>query len=455
MGSFEVQGLWWIPESEDHKVPGVLSWSPDGGGTLKLVGQLWPVILLDNELPGGGVQKYRDRTHEHDHSYPVVLGEVEHNSYTLLNAFQTSKRDWSLEQSTETVHANAVLEGGWFDGPEVEVDRVRFRLRDLADWVDVTGLEMTYPRMDVDGDGDEFAVVTARSLPSFRIPTAGPGVSLLHRLGASTTGNNASTVEQDWVLAIDQEQMAPLQTFVEVASDFQDLVSIATGRTSEFTGVVLHHPDLPKRSLAGTPIGKAREDLNYHAQWSNRVDYVAEGVSAREPLSVFRMNFSFGQIGVEGVGRWLDTAARFRTELGRAMATRYSRGAYLEDRIMNVCAALESFDKHYRGPDDEIWYVKRIAACVDLAGDIFTNLIVEDPDAWAKRVRDLRNDLAHHRERFRLDGSVGGHLISEQLFWLFVLCILRVAEAPDEVFECIAKHPDWDWLRKKAREAQP
>jgi len=84
-----------------------------------------------------------------------------------------------------------------------------------------------------------------------------------------------------------------------------------------------------------------------------------------------------------------------------------------------------------------------------------TNLIVEDPYAWAKRVRDLRNDLAHHRERFRLDGSVGGHLISEQLFWLFVLCILRVAEAPDEVFECIAKHPDWDWLRKKAGEAQP
>jgi hypothetical protein len=167
------------------------------------------------------------------------------------------------------------------------------------------------------------------------------------------------------------------------------------------------------------------------------------------------MNFSFGQIGVEGVGRWLDTAARFRTELGRAMATRYSRGSYLEDRIMNVCAALESFDKHYRGPDDEIWYVKRIAACVDLAGEIFTNLIVEDADAWAKRVRDLRNDLAHQRERFRLDGSVGGHLISEQLFWLFVLGILRVAEAPDEVFECIAKHPDWGWLRKKAREAQP
>ena len=98
-----------------------------------------------------------------------------------------------------------------------------------------------------------------------------------------------------------------------------------------------------------------------------------------------------------------------------------------------MCAALESFDKHHRGTEDEVLYGKRIGACVDLAGDVFRDLMVEDPDDWSKRVKELRNDLAHHRDRFRLDGSVGGHLISEQLYWLFALCMLRVANAPDEV----------------------
>lgn len=116
---------------------------------------------------------------------------------------------------------------------------------------------------------------------------------------------------------------------------------------------------------------------------------------------------------------------------------------------MNVCAALESFDKHRRGLDDE-WYVNRIAACVDLAGDTFKDLIVEAPDAWADRVRDLRNDLAHHRDRFRLDGSVGGYLIAEQLFWLFALCVLRTARAPQAVFDNIAKNQQWTWLREQA-----
>jgi hypothetical protein len=451
MESFEVQGLWWLPEHDDNKVPGALSWDPNSGGTLRLVGQLWPVVLLDNELPNGQVQKYRDHNHDSDRLYPVVLGKEEKTAYTLLNGFQTMKRDWSLEQSAETVHVNAVLEGALFDGPDIEIDQARFRMRDLAGWVDVSGLEITYPRMD--RTGEEYAVVAATSMPDFVVSPAWPKVALGHRLGVSVTGNDSAGIEQDWVLAIDQDQVAPVQTFVEVASDFQDLVSIATGRTAEFRSVVLHHPELPQLSLAGAPMGKARQELIYHAQWTNRVDYDAKGPKSREPMSGLRMYFTLDHIGSDGVGRWLDTAARFRTELGRAMATRYARGAYLEDRIMNVCAALESFDKHHRGTHDEVWYAKRIAACVDLAGDVFRDLIVEDSDDWSKRVKELRHDLAHHRAQFRLDGSVGGHLISEQLFWLFALCVLRVAQAPDAVFDSIAKHPQWTWLRGKAREA--
>ncbi|HEU5042561.1 MAG TPA: hypothetical protein VFT75_00325 [Nocardioidaceae bacterium] len=91
-------------------------------------------------------------------------------------------------------------------------------------------------------------------------------------------------------------------------------------------------------------------------------------------------------------------------------------------------------------------------SAIKLAGDLFRDLIVEDSAAWSKRVKELRHDLAHHRDRFRLDGSVGGHLISEQLYWLYVLCMLRVAHAPEEVFESIAKHQQWNWLRRKAQE---
>jgi hypothetical protein len=61
------------------------------------------------------------------------------------------------------------------------------------------------------------------------------------------------------------------------------------------------------------------------------------------------MYFTFDDIGgIDGVQRWLEVASAHRTELGRVMATRYGTDMYLEDRIMNVCAALDSLDKQRR-----------------------------------------------------------------------------------------------------------
>jgi hypothetical protein len=447
VGEFEVQGMWWLPDHEDHKVPGVFSWDDDGGGSLRLVGQLRPVTLLDNELPDGRVQKYRDHSRDDDKIYPVVLGAVERQEFTLLSAFQTHWRDWSLEHAMETVHANAVLEGAWFGDPDVEADRARFRMRDLASWVNESGLDAASPRLD--RTGEEFAVLTARSLPNLDIPYPGARVSLAQSLKTTRRGIEAIGVEQDWTLRIDRDEVAGLQSFVEVASDVQDLVSLATGRTAEFRAVVVQHPDLPQLSVGGTPMGGLRQNLIYHAQWANRADYEADGKDSRDPMDGRLMYFNLSHLGVDGLGRWLDAVAGFRTELGRAMATRYGRG-YLEDRIMNVCAALESFDKHHRRTDDDVHYRARIEACVELAGEEFRSLVVEDPAAWSRKVKDLRHDLAHHRDRFRMDGSVGGHLVSEQLFWLFALCMLRVAQAPDAVFESIANHRQWGWLREQA-----
>lgn len=121
---------------------------------------------------------------------------------------------------------------------------------------------------------------------------------------------------------------------------------------------------------------------------------------------------------------------------------------------MNVCAALESFDKQRRQTGKKkVDYVDRIRACVEFAGDVFKDFIAEDAGEWTRKVKDLRHDLAHHRERFRVDGSVGEHLVSEQLFWLFALCMLRVAAAPEAVFDRIAAHPQWGWLRNHRRGA--
>lgn len=85
-----------------------------------------------------------------------------------------------------------------------------------------------------------------------------------------------------------------------------------------------------------------------------------------------------------------------------------------------------------------------------LAGQPFADLIANDPAVWAARVVTTRDDLAHHREQFRTDGSAGDHLLADQLFWLFAICMLRLTDAPNALYGTISKHPQTRWLIEQA-----
>jgi hypothetical protein len=440
------QGRWWLPEHADHRVFGTLTWDANDGGTLELEDELRPVVWLDNVLADGNIQRYRADRGETRQTYPVILGRVEERAFTLLDSFRLTASEYDEEHRTEKVHVNRFLEGAWFGDPEdLQADRLVIDVRHLTAWVGHSGLKVEWPRLQETGP-DVFAVVTATTVPTFVTEHSGMSVRLSQAL--STTGDHLHRlgVEQQWVLRVHATAPQPVQTALDVASNFQDLVSIAVGHTAQFDKVVMHHPDLPALSLEGTPLGHARHDVTYHARWSNRS-------APREPVEPHAMYFTFDDLGgIDGVGRWLNVATEFRTELRRVMATRYREGMTLEDRIMNVSAALDSFDRHRRSTGKWVEYAKRIKQSVDLAGQPFLDLIVDDPDQWVKRVVSARDDLAHHRQQVRDEGGVGDHLLAEQLFWLFAMCMLRLAEAPDAVFGALGRNGEIRWLTERANE---
>lgn len=442
--TLDLRGRWWLPEHEDHQVFGTLSWNAEDGGTLYLHDELRPVIWLDNVLADGSVQRYRADRGDVQRTYPLILGRVGNRAYTLLDSFRLTAREYDEDDRTEKVHVNRFLEGAWFDDPhELRIDRLVIDMRHLTGWVNISGLEVEWPRADGVDEG-VFAVVTAKTRSPFTTERDGVSLRIFQRLGGTGDHVHDLGVSQSWAIRLQQPMPEPLDTFLDTASDFQDLVSIAVGKTAQYEKVVLHHPDIPLLSLAGTPIGDMRDDITYYIRWSNHS-------APCEPVKDHDMYFTFEDLGgIDGIGRWLSVVSSYRTELGRVMATRYREGMVLEDRIMNISAALDSFDKHRRS-DNDAHYVTRIERCVALAGQPFLDLIVQDPEDWAKVVKEARHDLAHHRERLRIDGSVGDHFLAEQLYWLFVLCMLRLADAPAAVFESFRKHSQVRWLIERAR----
>ncbi|MBA2444198.1 MAG: hypothetical protein H0V49_02575 [Nocardioidaceae bacterium] len=445
--SLDVLGKWWLPGHEGHRVTGRLTWDVVEGGTLEMLGELRPIALKDNVLPDGSVQKYREPLTKVDQQYPMILGEVDDEGYTLLGSWSLNGRGFHrLREHRERVCVNGVLVGAWYtDGDDLQADRAVFDIRHLTTWVDDSGVKTTYPRVEGEPNGP-WAIVTAKHRRTRKIGHGDLTVKLWHHFDWTGDGEWTHGIAESWKLTVESKTMSDVDALTNVAVDVRALVTIAAGKSAEIEKVVLQHPAVA--STIGSPPRSIREDISYYSRWSHRA---AEEPPARRQDLYFDL-MTFG--GIRGLGRWLTVARKYPTELRRVMATRYTGDMYVEDRIMNTCAALESFDgtRRRNRRREDVEFADRITACVKFAPPQLSALLVEDMTTWVAAVVRVRNQVAHHGHVFRETGTAGEHLLAEQLYWLFVMCMLRVSGAPDAVFDSIGCHGQIRWLTEQARE---
>lgn len=446
--TLDVLGYWWLPNHENHKVPGRLTWDAERGGDLDLLGELIPLELKDNVLPDGQVQKYRERRTKLQNQFPIIHGVVRRQAFTLLNSFSLNGVGLSgLNESPEHIATNGVLVGAWYTDREgIEADRAIFHLRHLTTWIDTDSITTNYPHLNSDPDGPYIAI-TARRAPSYTARFDDTEVRIWNELEPVGDQRTHSGINHAWRLTVRTDDPSLLEKLTDVASDLRALVTIGTGKAADIEKTILQHPMLVRRNLAGEDVPGFRDDITYYSRWSHPSNDLA-------PVERRNMYFNLAQLGGPGViGRWLATTARYSTELRRVMASRYTDAMYLEDRIANTCAALESFDIVRREvPKDEATFKERIRASVNNTDTAFLGIVTEPLEDWLKEVVRTRNNLAHHGSDFRLNGSVGEHLLAEQLFWLFAMNLLREAGADESAFASIGKHRDLQWLINQARE---
>lgn len=446
--TLDVLGYWWLPQFDTHKVPGRLIWDAEKGGTLNLLGELIPFKLKDNVLPDGQVQKYREHRTRLQNQFPIIHGRVGNEAFTLLNSFSLNGVGLSgLEEGAEHVATNGVLAGAWYSEQEgIEADHAIFDIRHLTSWIDTDSITTRYPHLDGDLKGP-YIVITARQAEALTTNCGDAKIRIWNKLDPTGDQATHSGVNHAWRLTIRTDKPSQLEKLTDVAIDLRALVTIGTGRTADIQKTVLQHPELVRRAASGGEIPGFRDDITYYSRWSHRSADLT-------PVTARNMYFNLAELGgADVIGTWLATTAKYPTELRRVMATRYTDTMYLEDRIANVCAALESFDVIRREiPKGKAEFKERIRASVHHAGEEFLSIVAEPLEDWLKAVVRARNHLAHHGSDFRLNGSVGESLLAEQLFWLFAMNLLREAGAADSAFASIIKHRDLQWLIKQAAE---
>lgn len=430
---FTLHGWWWLPGKPDDRVPGTLVFSPETGSVLTLIGALtgWAGIFQGGR--GGAASSLGDVVRR-TRRYPRVLGEVDGGAVTLDDCFQKAMHGAAFGQAHQEVLSVArVFRGIWFEeGEEPSASAVRLDISYLGLWAGEAMIQENY----------DFPTGTD-ALPSVSLEVAsradrtvvlddGVSLALQFEWGIRGSRENARTLFQHYDLGLTSAAVQPLNDLLDTAGDAQDLVSIATGRSAAFLSVHAHHPALARTLGNGQDYSPPYEVC---APWSIRDNAVTPGEMAHH-----EMLFTLADLGgIEGMGSWMRTAAKFRGPLGRTTSVRSTPRMFVTDRLINYTAALEAMDRALHPQTGKQNLSRRLKRCGEAAGPQFTALVGK-VSKWAEAVAYHRDDAAHHLGR-RADGAQSlTYYLSESAYWAFVLLMLRQADAPAAVFDRIAEH---------------
>lgn len=442
----EQRGVWWLPDRPEGRVHGLLTFSRDQGGRLDLAGALRGVVDEGTTTHEDGVTRttVTEETLEASAVYPTIHGEVGNTELTLIDCLMTHRQTGIFGQAAhEVIHVGQVFKGACFEPNSApDADSLSVEMKHLAHWVMRTGLDYgindsaTEKTPSVD---HVWSTARARALPDETV-VMDDGLTVKLGQTLSTGGDRVTAVSltQGFYWRLEGRAVRPVEELLSVAGDLQALVSIATGRTAEYEGLTFWHPDAVRSFGDGID---HRQPIEMFAQWNAR-----DRSESQPPRFAHEMLFTLPMLGgLEGVGKWLDAARTHRGALGRVMGSRYAPAMFVSDRLLNRAAAIEAFDRTRRSLKKNA-LGKALAESAALASPPFGEL-VPDLKAWTKPIFVHRDDVAHHLGRAR--DSTHTYLLGESLYWLFVICILREANAPQAVFEHMKQHDAFRWLKRR------
>ncbi|ROP38980.1 HEPN domain-containing protein [Saccharothrix texasensis] len=409
----EVHGEFWLPGADDKKVPGTLTFSAEEGGSLKLIGSFteWHQFF--------GKAQAKD--------YSRILGEDDKTKYTLDGCLRTRERQTLGGGARQSFYVGQVVKDAWFDKDEaIEAEMVDVEIDHPLRWTGISGLSEQGTFSEAAGGAmTEWRIVGVPQDPrAVELPYG--RLELRHVVHPPSPDITGLRMSQDVYARFDFDGLRPLSEAIDYASDLQDLVSIATQRSAAFRGVLLHHRGLSVQTSSGRA-----------AQWPARL-YSAWRVKAdSNPTRTWDDRlFTFEKFGgIEGVGRWMRVAETYRELLGRMMMTRYVSESIVQDVVVSRIATLEGFDRQRFG-GSQTKLLTRLKRLADHAGAPFERLVgADNVTVWCTKAKDYRNDIAHHLARYPGVEAAGMHYVGQAAYWLFVLCLLREAEAPATVFD--------------------
>ena len=429
MQELEIEGLFWLSSNPDDKVAGRLRFDAVNGAELNLIGSF-------HGLPTSGPHSISDVFFRLD--APVrVLGIAGRKLLTLEHCKHAGITLESPGLVRERYWPRIVLAGAHFeDGESLDFSAIHLEIGNLEHWVWRSGILFDVKRDD-SGSGINEIQVNFKP-PSKLVATTDIGdLELEHTYRFRPDPILETTIAQACSIGLRFIAPRALEDAVKIGSDIQDFLTIAVHSPSPFRKVIVSH-SVKSRRLPGGREVPVLIDVYHQFRGSNL--RVPKG-----PIHPSQMLFTFSDIGgLDGVAKWLDTSARYSQVVDSLLSHWYMPAIYADNRLLNTIIAAEAFER-IRRQQQYVNFSDALQGLIEVAGAPFREL-VKDVDVWVKEIVQARtNNLVHSGLHGRLEGQ-RMYDLSESLYFLVVLCLLRESGFAEETLTKIQEHQSFKTL---------
>jgi len=308
--------MWWLPESPEKQVSGSLTFSPDGGATVDLMGFL--------------AKPVRERARK----FEVVLGvSSDGKDITLLDCLEFKGSLTSKLQTSSLYVSRSFVGTHFIKADDVKFKKVSVRYTYLDEWVGISGF-------DIDILSDVISVKYRQPRPietningdyklSIGFAYSGPTVTYLVQ-------KEASMKQRTWI-TIESSQERCLDEYLDIIHRLQDFLTLA-----------ISEPVYPLELEGETESSKM--ELDGHTIYEPvKVCYRQSTVPAKEagPLQLdmlFNFKDFFDRFS-SLISRWFSSFEELQSAMDLYFGSLYNPRTYLEHKFLSIVQALESYHR--------------------------------------------------------------------------------------------------------------
>jgi hypothetical protein len=399
MKNFEVKGVWWLPQSSNNQVAGILKYDPKIGATLELIGTL----------------------NKNNKGHEIVLGVGSNNKLiTLHNCFEKTRNITSTGLNTSSIHANYVFVGDrhYEKTSSLKFHKAIIRFQHLDEWLNKS------EGFKIDSNHLSNEITINYKLPEAINVEINNNISLKLNPVANAPGlswvQKDANISQKIYAVLESTRKKKFSYWADLVWQFQQLLTLLAQRDIYPVEYHLAHTDKNNDRVEKTEL-----------YFQNSID--TEGVKNLLPMDFLAPYFSI-KTKFEAICKsWFNSYQTLETCYNPFFNTYYSKNRYTSDQFLDLAKAIEAFHRDAVGDIDPstgkpYHYKKRVVEVFTMCSRSFNGILkIRDKNKFAIKIKDYRNDFTHSNPMLinRKKKYLETHYISESMKIILSCAILK------------------------------